>query len=134
MSLLDAAEVSKYLVQDGYPPQLYRLDDLGRLAFGLLFRLFEQQLGLLELGSEAIPFRLESGDLPAELLGLFLELSALADNPRLGAFVQLPPLFLFCGSLGLYVADRRLGSNLGVASRGQDRTVVGLTFLLEAVF
>jgi hypothetical protein len=70
---LDAAELGKYLINDGHLLLLCRLGAGAGFVSGSLFRRFEQRLHLGEPASEAVPIRLKQGDLSAHLLTLFLE-------------------------------------------------------------
>src|SRR5690242_5328129 len=91
MSLPDVGELDEHLILGGLLPQLLQLGGAAGLVGGALFRRSEAQLSLDEPGRDAVPIRLETGSLLADLLALFLEHPALPNKLLLGAFKPQPP-------------------------------------------
>lgn len=121
MSQPKAGELGEHLFSNGLLPQMLQLDGAAGLVGRVLDRRPEAQLRLGEPGREAVPLRLEPGNLLADLLALFLEHSALPKKLPLGTLKLLPP-FLAFGS----------GADLDLLDGGLDRSVTALAFQLQA--
>jgi hypothetical protein len=121
MSQPKAGELGEHLFSNGLLPQMLQLDGAAGLVGRALGRRPEAQLRLGEPGREAVPLRLEPGNLLADLLALFLEHSTLPKKLPLGTLKLLLP-FLALGS----------GTDLDRANSSLDRSLMGLAFQLQA--